>query len=365
MILIGGFLGAEGSIARMSPNQQRIAVLILHGVGRQPDDFAEPLICGLRRHLAVHLRISESRVYEHFAFVPVRWADIFEPEQEKFWLRVQDHRNLKLLALRRFVVDYVGDVIAYERRSNAACYRKVHQRLADILAQVARDEGPRTPLCIAAHSLGCVITSNFLQHLRTNPPEAATPVERGETLTSLYTLGCPLAIFGLGSGAAESREMDTEQPVTEPPVTVPSPQLRHHYPHLNTAPEWLNLFDSADVIAWPLAKRMAALCGNESTSPSIIDREIRVGGPLSTHTPLAHADFFYWSSADVRANIATSLAALWRELHRAPAPPDQPPLARYWQSIHLAAHDTKATWAAERQLIQLVATSLRRGGSLV
>ncbi|MCG8418008.1 MAG: hypothetical protein MJE77_08715 [Proteobacteria bacterium] len=325
--------------------EQRIAVAILHGVGRQSEDFAEPLIRGLRLRLAHKLQITRNAVDQRFVFAPVPWADVLDDEQEDFWRHIRDNRTLGLPALRRFFIDYVGDAIAYERGTSQSRRQHVHRRLASRLNQIARIAGPSAPLCIVAHSLGCVIASNFLRQCQAGDIDATTPLERGETLVSLFTLGSPLAVFGLGA------------PEGGQTLAVPAPTLRDHHPSLTASPQWLNLFDAEDVLGWPL--------GWHGEQPSTItDRVVRTGGPLCTLTPLSHADFFYWTSSSVRNAIAENLVHLWAELqgdHQPAQNAGASSLRKAGTKLHIAAADAWAAVAADIEFIKLVVTSLRRG----
>ena len=94
----------------------------------------------------------------------------------------------------------LGDGVAYQPvPGNADPYDQIHQLVANVLGELDAAAGPDAPLSIIAHSLGAVIASNFVwdaQH-GTLPTPTASPLGRCETLTNFYTMGSPLAIWGL------------------------------------------------------------------------------------------------------------------------------------------------------------------------
>jgi hypothetical protein len=106
----------------------------------------------------------------------------------------------------------------------------VHEEFAEGLKKLTQKAGCDAPLFIVAHSLGTVIASNYLYDLQYIPEKTPdtiktkighSPLERGETLTSFYSFGSPLALWSL-------RYADFDQP-----ITVPSPLLVQHYPSLH------------------------------------------------------------------------------------------------------------------------------------
>ena len=122
----------------------------------------------------------------------------------------------------------------------------------------------------------------------------STPLENGETLTLMYTMGSPIAIWSL-------RYEDFGVP-----IPVPSPKLADHHPGL--AGEWVNFYDPDDVIGYPLSTL------NDAYGASVErDVAVNVGGPLSSWNPLSHVA--YWTDGDVTKPIAESLARVWRDLN--------------------------------------------------
>jgi len=205
-------------------------------------------------------------------------------------------------ALRWLAVHYVGDAVAYQGRSSPV-YGRVHGVLAQKLRVLAEVAGPDAPLVIVAHSLGAVVAGNYVYDLQaervySSAPELPaevrdvigdTPLERGETLARLFTLGSPLALYTLGWNPDE----------LDRPLVVPDPAIAERLGH---EPGWTNVYDPDDVIAAPL----------EGTSPAyaerVRDERVRVGPfPLGA-TPLAHPG--YWNDRQVVRAIGRSVAEM-------------------------------------------------------
>ena len=212
--------------------------------------------------------------------------------------------------MRWVTVHYVGDAVAYQINSGEqVLYDAVHAVLAGTLGELAQEAGRDAPLCVIAHSLGTVVASNFLYDLqvgsgvygeprsllgrRTADRLGDSPLERGETLGFLYTLGSPIALW-----AGRLPDCGT-------PLTVPHPRLAHYHP--NMVGEWINHLDRDDLVAAPL-KQLNALYDKQVTE----DRVVSVGPWWLGWTPLAHP--FYWNDRRVIAPIAASLARAWHAL---------------------------------------------------
>jgi hypothetical protein len=120
--------------------------------------------------------------------------------------------------------------------------------VAASLNTLAAAAGPTAPLCLIAHSLGTVIASNYIYDLEKHARKKLicrrvrnemddTPLERGETLASLYTFGSPIALWSL------------RYPDFGRPIDVPSPKLAGHHPAVPAVAEWINFYDEDDVIS--------------------------------------------------------------------------------------------------------------------
>lgn len=277
----------------------RIGVAVVHGIGDQSADFAEPFVVALREAFA---RMVPRAPSDALVFGPVHWAPVLDEAQRRLGERVGLRDDLDWRWLRRVMISFVGDGIAYEPTlHDRRTYDAIHGVMADSLHALAAEAGGSAPLCVVAHSLGSVIASNYMYDL--GKPELLSdtvkahmtdaPLERGETFTHFFTLGSPLAIWAL-------HHDDFGRP-----LTVPSRRLASHHPTLTGS--WLNFFDRDDVIAYPLQGL------NEVYAKAVTeDVAVSAGGWLAGQTPLSHTG--YLSDGAVVNRIAAVLADTWRAM---------------------------------------------------
>lgn len=285
---------------------QSVAVAIVHGIGRQKQDFASGIIQQLRTRVAQQLG-ADSEEPPRFFFQPVYWAPVLQNEEDELWKCLHKGGSLGWKGLREFMVDFAADAIAYQPiPGKRDAYDKVHAVFADSLRSLVQQAGPRAPLCVISHSLGTVISSNFFYDLQAHSSEKPlivqnvlqklgdAPLAWGETLTLFYTMGSPMALWSL---RYENFGI---------PIHVPSPKLHNHYPNL--AGEWVNFYDKADIIGYPL-KELNADYRREVTS----DCPVLAGGPLTFWNPLSHLEYF--DDTDVLGPIAEGLVGVWRTIN--------------------------------------------------
>ena len=105
----------------------------------------------------------------------IYWGDITDSLEQKLWTRTAADRLdwNDALKLRSFVVNYLGDAIAYQAipKHDDPCphdyiYDDIHARYAQQLRRLAARAGDNAPLCIIAHSLGTIISSNYFYDLQ-------------------------------------------------------------------------------------------------------------------------------------------------------------------------------------------------------
>ncbi|RDW16938.1 chemotaxis protein [Oceanobacillus arenosus] len=281
---------------------QKIAIAILHGMGTPKEDFAEELIKRISKQFAKKLPCE--KVETALAFEPVFWSSIFEPNQAELWNKMQQSANLDFRRLRRFVIEFLGDAIAYQPTIYGnQNYDKVHFYVASAINRLREKAGSDAPLCVISHSLGTIVASNYfydLQFKRENRGIVTrrwmnqTPIEQCETLTLFYTLGSPMVLWSL-------RYTDFGSP-----ITIPSPRIREFYP--NVEGEWLNFYDKDDVLAYPL-KGM-----NEAYNQAVTkDVAVNAGGILTSWTPLSHRN--YDKDNEVIDPIVDGLIRTWRSIN--------------------------------------------------
>ncbi len=278
---------------------QKVAVAVLHGIGKQTSTFAD------KTSLEINNRCRDT-CGDDIVIRSVYWSPIMQQEEDKLWQRLLEGGLMDFVKLRRFLIDFLADALAYQPSpSDRSAYDGIHRVFAETLRDLAQEAGDTAPLCVVAHSLGSVIASNYIYDLQadarkkiiSDPVREAmgdTPLERGETLTLLYTLGSPIALWSL-------RYTDFGRP-----IQVPSPLLQQHYPGLEG--EWVNYYDADDVVGFPL-KSLNDAYSEQVTS----DRQVNVGNIFGSWNPLSH--LAYWSDRDVLDPIAEKLIQVWQAVN--------------------------------------------------
>lgn len=287
-----------------------IAVAFVHGIGRTEPGYSAPMQRALER--AFEERPSSST--GGLVFEEVNWSAALQNREDLLYERLDEAGPLGWGKLRHFMVDFAADAIAYQPApSDRSAYDAVHLEVAHTLARLAERAGPRAPLCIIAHSLGTVIASNYLYDLakrrhsfcscEVRAAIGRSPLERGETLTLLYTLGSPIALWSL------------RYPKFGQPIPFPPRRLGHHHPDL--VARWVNVYDPDDVIGYPLRELNAGYRRAVTE-----DRAIAAGSLLTGWTPLSHVA--YWSNARLAASIAADLGVARERASETALPRERP-----------------------------------------
>lgn len=336
---------------RTASGEKKLAVLIIHGIEVDDPGLYDTALHLVRKHFAEHAGIAAENVLE---VETVNWASVLEgaergflakhstPAADDYWKSLYDGvravnqgresalvplmlRTLRQTTrgvdlhypgLRWLMVHFVGDVIAYQLNpSDPDVYTAIHRKVAEALGRLSARAGKDAPLCVIAHSLGSVIASNYFYDLQEHrlagrdiiedsvqAVQGPSPLERGETLCHLFTLGSPMALWSLRYARSG----------LDKPVAVPAPELGQHHPGLEG--EWVNFYDDDDIFAWPLQPLGAAY------RDAVRDQAVKLAGPLFSWTPMVHP--FYWSDPRVMGPVGESLAKTWKQL--AAAPPASP-----------------------------------------
>lgn len=284
---------------------RKIAVIVIHGIGKQTPEFADKLtvaLCDRCREVAGDDIIVRA----------ANWAQATQDAEDELWQRVVADHHLHYHGIRSFLVDFVSDALAYQPSpSDRHTYDAIHISIAQTLRRLAQDAGEDAPLFVIAHSLGTIIASNYLYDLQNDDRKGIisdvvraemhdNPLERGETFASLYTLGSPIALWSL-------RYRDFGQP-----IAVPSRKLGEHHPTLSG--KWINFYDRDDVVGYPL-QTLNDRYGQVVTE----DRQVNIGGLFDSWNPLSHLS--YWTDKDIVQPIAADLMAAWQAVN-----PSQPTL---------------------------------------
>lgn len=281
---------------------QKIAVAVIHGAGTPDEDFADEIITRVSRKFAKKLSIKNPE--QELVFEPVFWSSVFEPEQAELWNRLQDSADLHYPRLRRFVIEFLADAIAYQPTTlGGQHYDKVHSLVAASIQKLRDKAGPDAPLCVISHSLGSIVASNYFYDLQferenmgmeTRKCISNSPIEQCETLSLFYTMGSPMALWSL-------RYIDFGSP-----ITVPSSAIRGFHPLIQG--EWVNFYDKDDVLAFPLKGV------NEAYNTAVTkDLQVNVGGLFTSWNPLSHTRYDNYDA--VITPIVDGLVRTWRSVN--------------------------------------------------
>jgi hypothetical protein len=281
----------------------KIAVAIVHGVGDTAPDFAEEMIAELSARFAASTSVPAAGA---LVFRAVYWGPTLQEPENALWHQLKKGGELDFTSLRRFMVSFAADALAYQPLPDErSIYDEVHAEYATKLKELAAEAGEDAPLVVISHSLGTVISSNYLYDLA-NPrkdlhgPETLaaqgdepSALERGETLAYFVTMGSPLALWSL-------RFKDFGRPIQVPPA-----KLKKHHPDLVPLAAWDNFFDPDDVIGYPLK------CLNDAYAKTVTrDFPVNVGSILTSWTPMSHVE--YWTDNDLTKPVADKIVELWR-----------------------------------------------------
>ncbi|MBM7693445.1 hypothetical protein JOC77_002885 [Peribacillus deserti] len=279
---------------------KKIAVAIIHGMGNQLEEYAEILINQLQVNFHQKTKHYTSEK-EQLIIKSVFWADVFKTREEELFENSVKPYQLNYQQLRRFLISYLGDAIAYQPvETNTQNYYKVHEKVRESLQWLAGKAGEEAVLCVISHSLGTVIASNYFYDLQYGILEPnqmlknKTPLEKGETLALFYTLGTSLPLWSL-------RYSDFNRP-----IMIPPPQLKGRYQELQG--EWINFYDRDDILSFPLKGL------NESYQKAVTeDRKVNAGSLLTSWNPLSHGGYF--SEKAVVDRIIKGLFHTWKQIN--------------------------------------------------
>ena len=277
----------------------KLGVLIIHGVGSQDQNFAEPMKKILKG------KISD---YDEICWESVWWAPALSKREKDLLDKLFPEENrphccLRLgywiFKLRTFVVNYAGDATAYrympdsdnqtnkKKKTNETyknIHKIVHESIVALKANLDNKDNKDKPVIVIAHSLGSVIMSDYIWDRQNNKNTAlygATPFERMETLVGLITFGSPIPLFTLAY---------------DPVVSIKFPPFFAE--NLKSKAKWLNFYDDDDVLGWPLKplSNSYEACVSE-------DKSINVG-----LTPLCHHG--YWTNDNFTEPVAEYISKI-------------------------------------------------------
>ena len=262
-----------------------IGVLVVHGMGTAPEEFAAPLIERVEARLA-DLGVAEGSV----AWQAGHWSEHLDATERRAWERALSQGPvLSFLDLRRFVLTALGDAVAYRRenRGGQNVYLRIHTSILEHLRALRATLGDDRPLVVLAHSLGSIIMSDYIWNAQRNHPwsQGKNAFECMHTLAGLVTFGSTLPLFSLAVEPIQA-------------IEFPPPQLTD--PALRAAAAWHNYYDRHDILGWPIRTI------SESYEAVVTaDHEINVGDAAVSWNPACHTR--YWTDDDFVLPVAQQL----------------------------------------------------------
>ena len=124
-----------------------------------------------------------------------------------------------------------------------------------------------------------------------------TLLEAGKTLTLLYMLGSPLALWSLRYNNYKA-------------ITFPGPEVSTLYPQLKS--KWTSYYDKDDIMAYPI--RSLSQGHKELAEQGLLeDIPVNAGGLLTSWNPLSHLQ--YWTNDLIIETIADDLFRAWQAIN--------------------------------------------------
>lgn len=293
---------------------RKLNVVITHGIGwgekreTYADQLQQNIEKSFRRALKqLDLPVERPKRGEGLRFRVVFWSpvtqepqnrliDLLELEQPSdFWL------ERLIYEARRQMIGLVGDIIAYSG-SQDLVYQEIHFRvhealhdLVDALDDDDRDEHGLAHLTLIGHSLGSVITSDFIWDNRdTEPGREHILADYDLNVKNIILLGSPMAMYTLRGNPDASKEELAES--LDSPVTCdPDNGL------------WLNMFDPQDAVGLPLTPIDAY------ANIGVVDCSVNAGNWATGWNPASHVG--YWNSNAAADIIGRKLALDWAALN--------------------------------------------------
>ncbi|WP_239027942.1 hypothetical protein [Geomonas subterranea] len=276
---------------------KKVGVLLVHGMGTLADDFAHDMVYELRERIS-----GRGLNRDEIAWQGVYWAPLLSAREHQIWVDLAANNDLNWAKLRKFFLNAFGTMSSYHASGNRpdSLYHRVHGVVHQGLQQLRAKLGDQDkPLIVVAHSVGSVFMSNYIWDRQKGYDQeryGSTPFERMETLTGLVTLGSNIPLFAV--------DKENLACVEFPPAALAEP--------LRKKAKWLNLYDSDDVLGWPLKPLSPSYSAAVSE-----DIEVSVGNILTSWNPANHSA--YWSDENVIKPMVYLLSTILEATHAPPA----------------------------------------------
>ncbi|MBS1518553.1 MAG: hypothetical protein JSS91_10750 [Bacteroidetes bacterium] len=266
----------------MKTKNKKIGIAVIHGMGDQPEEFSESFIQDIVSYYDEGDGGFDSR---ELHFESVYWADILNGQESELWENL-DLGNLHFDKYRKFIVNYFGDAVAYQKmydlkkarsRNDLTVYYKVQNKISASLERISRNTEKGSPLVLIGHSLGCVMLMNYIYDSQKSPERKKAGNWKSKCepdfLAGLFTCGNPFALWSL----RKENFGDV--------ICFPGKKLTAEIAEISA---WYNIYDPDDILAFPI-KHL-----NESyrNSQKLTDLQVDVDEILLGHTPLSHLGYF-------------------------------------------------------------------------
>jgi hypothetical protein len=285
----------------------KLAVIFIHGIGGSNENWAEPYIEKLQNKTLAELNNilkekSPIDIFEALAVKSVFWKTALQkPENDlqkilanyfgwvvknlNAWDRLFRGVFKAFYKYQNMIVTlFIGDIVGYMAREGRL---GVEERIdAAITALVAETSNKDTPITFISHSLGTVITSNYIfDKMDTNRKNQINRMDERFIFSNMFTAGSPIALFSMKFSGPDSFNL---------PIEVEDPHGR-----------WINILDKDDPVAMPLRPL------NVSYQKAVFsDYSVNSGWFWGT----AHAEYF--SHTNMLDLIARKLAIDWCVLNQ-------------------------------------------------
>ncbi len=291
--------------------------MLVHGIGNTRKDWADKIIPAVQSRLKSKLNKilgpqAPATIDEVGVVTYVYWEGVFNDRQNKLkvaldgfpkpvkaggsWWNIISkwwHRFLNWIwrffkkLQNEIITNYISDIVGYlHSDSQKAVYSKVSAVLQGCASRIGSVQA-KIPLTFIAHSLGTVITSDYIYEQNNPKSDTARTKIMKEcfVLDNLFTVGSPISLFSLRFGGPE---MFTN------PVAVENPSGR-----------WVNIFDEDDPVGMPLKVL------NEAYN-KVVHKDVLVNSGVYG---ISHTNYFKRSSK-VLDIICQKLAIDWIALNQ-------------------------------------------------
>jgi hypothetical protein len=307
----------------------KLPVIFVHGIGGSDVNWAASAIAKLEKKVLVELKriLGNSAPTDVASVVTVKsvyWKTALQEPQNDLQGMLAKYFGNVVVALNPFdalfrnvlkkfqkvqstvVPMFIGDIIGYLAKEGKLGVEERFGAALDTLLVEA--PGEDVPLTFVLHSLGTVITSNYIfDRMDSHREKGINRMDPRFVFLNLFTAGSPLALFSMKFGGPEHFNL---------PVQVEDARGR-----------WINVIDKDDPVAMPLRLLNASY-----------EKAVAADYPVDSgfwNWGQAHMEYF--DKTDTLDVVARKLAVDWASFNKALSEADLARLyAEYDKSVSLA-----------------------------